>query len=116
MAAARKARVLEILTEKITANQLTELKENCRFHHHAIKVEDSQRRIYVSYKPDQDKFFIETISCGACLTHIFRIPFDELVAKVDQAPTLYDPDTEDDDWDPTDSRNWVHHQAEKKKQ
>ena len=43
MAAVRKARVLEILTEKITANQLTELKENCRFHHHAIKVEDSQR-------------------------------------------------------------------------
>ena len=61
-------------------------------------------------------FFIETISRGDHLTYIFRIPFDELVAKVDQAPTLYDPDTEDDDWDPTDSRNWVHHQAEKKKQ
>ena len=38
--AACKDRVLEILAEKITANQLIELKENCRFHHHAIKVED----------------------------------------------------------------------------
>ena len=71
MAAACKNRVLEILTEKITANQLIELKENVRFHHTAIKVEDGERRIYVSYKPDQDKFFIENISRGAYLTHIF---------------------------------------------
>ena len=114
--AACKDHVLEILAEKITADQLIELKENVRFQDSAIKVQDGLRRIYVSYKQDQDKFFIETITRPAMLTHIFLIPFDDLVAIVDEAPTNYDYDTEDDDFDPTDSRNWAHHQLEKKNQ
>ena len=70
MAAACKNRILEILTEKITANQLTELKENVRFHYTAIKVEDGERRIYVSYKPDQDKFLSKPF-LAAPILHIF---------------------------------------------